>query len=131
MAISIRFVTDSPFILVFQANQSQINESSTFGLNCIVNSSTSTNMSIQNKDTGEVISSGISTDTLTFTETTAKCYQTTEYICIATNIAGSIKSSPVEIFVNFSINFYLALFNNLQTNSKKYSFEKGENIEVI
>lgn len=62
MPISIRFVTDVPFIVVFQANQNQINESSTFGLTCMVNSSTSTNMSIQNKETGEVIRTGMSTD---------------------------------------------------------------------
>lgn len=114
MPISLRFVTDLPFILVFQANQNQINESSTLGLTCMVNSSTSSNMSIQNKETGEVIRTG--TDTLSFTEPSAKCYQTAEYICIATNIAGSIKSSPVKILVNFSIIFHLVLSNNLQTN---------------
>lgn len=116
MPISLRFVTDLPFILVFQANQNQINESSTLGLTCMVNSSTSSNMSIQNKETGEVIRTGISTDTLSFTEPSAKCYQTAEYICIATNIAGSIKSSPVKILVNFSIIFHLVLSNILQTN---------------
>lgn len=116
MPISIRFFTDVPFILVFQANQNQINESSAFGLTCMVNSSSSLNMSIQNKETGEVIRTGMSTDTLSFTETAAKCYQTAEYICIATNIAGSIKSSPVKILVNFSINFSFSTFNYLQTN---------------
>lgn len=99
---------------MFQANQNQINESSAFGLTCMVNSSSSLNMSIQNKETGEVIRTGMSTDTLSFTETAAKCYQTAEYICIATNIAGSIKSSPVKILVNFSINFSFSTFNYLQ-----------------
>lgn len=118
MLISIRFVTDLPFILVFQANQNQINESSIFGLTCMVKSSTSTNMSKQNKETDEVIRTGISTDTLSFTETSAKCYQTAEQMCIATNIAGSTTSSPVKILVNFSIVFHLVLFKNLQTNFK-------------
>lgn len=119
MPISIPLVTDLPFKLLFQTNHNQVNESS--------------HMSIQNKETGEVISTGISTDTLTFTETSAKCYiyQTAEYICTATNTAGSIGSSPVKIFVNFSIIFYLVFFNNLPTNLKQKSLEKGENIKVI
>lgn len=91
---------DLPIIAVFQANQKQVNESTSFGLTCIVNSSTSTNISIQNKETGEVIRTGISTDTLSFTETSAKCYQTAQYICTATNIGGRAESDPVRILVN-------------------------------
>lgn len=92
---------DLPRITVFQANQRhEINESSPFGLSCIVNSSTPTNTSIRNKDTGEVILVGVFTDILNFTDTSAKCYQTADYICTATNVGGSIESSPVKIFVH-------------------------------
>lgn len=98
------FISDIPSITVFQANQRQeVNELSPFGLTCNVKSSTPTNMSIRNQDTGEVIVAGVFTDTLNFTETSAKCYQTAEYICTATNGGGSIESSPVKIFVNCSI----------------------------
>uniref|UniRef100_A0A8W8MF48 Ig-like domain-containing protein n=1 Tax=Magallana gigas TaxID=29159 RepID=A0A8W8MF48_MAGGI len=92
---------DIPSITVFQANQRQeVNELSPFGLTCNVKSSTPTNMSIRNQDTGEVIVAGVFTDTLNFTETSAKCYQTADYICTATNVGGSIESSPVKIFVH-------------------------------
>lgn len=92
---------DMPSITVSQANQRQeVNESSPFGLTCNVNSSTPTNMSIRNQDTGDVIVAGVFTDILNFTETSAKCYQTAEYICTATNGGGSIESSPVKISVH-------------------------------
>lgn len=111
---------DLPSITVFQANQRQeVNESSPFGLTCNVNSFTPTNMSIRIQDTGEVIVAGVFTDILNFTKTSATCYQTAEYICTATNIAGSIESSPVKIFVNFSI-FNPTIFY-LKINSQKYS----------
>lgn len=112
---------DIPSITVFQANQRQeVNESSSFGLTCNVNSSTPTNMSIRNQDTGEVIVAGVLTDILNFTDTSAKCYQTAEYICTATNMGDSIESSPVKIFVNFSI-FNPAIFY-LKINSQKYFY---------
>lgn len=99
-----------PSITVSQANQRQeVNESSPFGLTCNVNSSTPNNMSIRNQDTGDVIVAGVFTDILNFTETSAKCYQTAEYICTATNGGGSIESSPVKISVHCSI-FNLAIF---------------------
>lgn len=60
-------------------------------------------MSIRNQDTGDVIVAGVFTDILNFTDTSAKCYQTAEYICTATNGGGSIESSPVKIFVNCNI----------------------------
>lgn len=92
---------DIPSITVFQAYQRhEVNESSPFGLTCNVNSSTPTNMSIRNQDTGEVIVAGVFTGILNFTDTSAKCYQTAEYICTATNGGGSIESSPVKIFVH-------------------------------
>lgn len=115
------FISDIPSITVFQANQRQeVNELSPFGLTCNVNSSTPTNMSIRNQDTGEVIVAGVFTDTLNFTETSAKCYQTADYICTATNVGGSIESSPVKIFVHCSI-FNPAIFY-LKINSQKYSY---------
>lgn len=106
------FYQDLPRITVFQANQRQeVNESSPFGLICIVNSSMSTNMSIRNQDTGEVIVAGVFTEILNFTETSAKCYQTAYYICTATNVGGSIESSPVKISVHCSI-LNLAIFES-------------------
>lgn len=48
-------VSDLPIILVFQANQKQeVNETSTFGITYMVNSSTPSNLSIQNKNTGKL-----------------------------------------------------------------------------
>lgn len=100
----LNLISDLPCITFLEAyDRKELNEMSPFRLTCIVNSSTSTNMSIKNMDSGKVMRTGILTDTLAYTQTSAKCYQTAEYICIATNIAGSIESSPVKILVNCSI----------------------------
>lgn len=114
-------ISDLPFIAFFHANQKQeVNKSSTFGLTCIVDNSKFSNMSMKNKGTGKDIRTGILTGNLTFTETSAKCYQTAEYICAAkTLLAASSQLRPRSLWI-FSILFCSILFYNLQTNGKMF-----------
>lgn len=101
ITLVIFIVSELPTITIFLADQIQtLNESPKILLSCIVNSSTSTNISISDPSTGKVVSSGILTDILNFTDTSAKCHHTAWYICKAANSGGDIQSNPVKIFAN-------------------------------
>lgn len=101
ITLVIFIVSEIPTITIFLADQIQtLNESPKILLSCIVNSSTSTNISISDPSTGKVVSSGILTDILNFTDTSAKCHHTAWYICKAANSGGDIQSNPVKIFAN-------------------------------
>lgn len=66
--IVLNLISDLPCITFLEAyDRKELNEMSPFRLTCIVNSSTSTNMSIKNKDSGKVMRTGILTDTNTYT----------------------------------------------------------------
>ncbi|XP_061186919.1 uncharacterized protein LOC133195051 [Saccostrea echinata] len=67
---------------------------------CEVDSSSFTNMSIRNQNTSEILSIGTFTNTLNFTEKSARCFHTALYICTAENRIGFAASDPIQIYVN-------------------------------
>lgn len=77
-----------------------VNESSPFTFFCSVNSSTTTNISIMNLNTSEMVTSVFNKSFLNHTEESARCSHMASYICIAENAVGKSESSPMQIFVN-------------------------------
>ncbi|XP_062572933.1 synaptogenesis protein syg-2-like [Saccostrea cucullata] len=102
-----------------------VSELSRFVMYCIVNSPRSTNITIQNVNTSEVVSRGQGVFILNFTENSAQCFQTAVYICLAKNVIGISESTPVELYVRCkprSLNgqFFQQMSSNKLVFSAKY-----------
>ncbi|XP_056009554.1 hemicentin-2-like [Ostrea edulis] len=88
-----------PNFQLFQAS-GQNSENLSFSLTCNVDSYPLSTIKIQNAETGEVIASNSEQDSLVFSETSAKCYQTANYTCIAENYFTAILSPKQRISIN-------------------------------
>ncbi|XP_056011996.1 hemicentin-1-like [Ostrea edulis] len=87
-----------PSIELFQAS-GQNSEYLPFSLICNVDSYPLSAIKIQNVETGEVIATSSGQDSLVFSETSAECYQTANYTCIAENYFTAILSPKQRISI--------------------------------
>ncbi|XP_061188018.1 B-cell receptor CD22-like [Saccostrea echinata] len=93
------YVNYPPTIEVFQASGNRTyEESSPFSITCKVDSYPLSDINILNVDTGEVKASDGLTESLTYRESSAKCYHTANYACNSKNSYG-ITSSVVQRIV--------------------------------
>ncbi|XP_056009552.1 contactin-4-like [Ostrea edulis] len=87
-----------PNIDLFESS-GQNSETLPFSLTCNVDSYPLSTIKIQNEETEEVIATSSGQDSLVFSETSAKCYQTANYTCIAENYFKATSSSKQRIAI--------------------------------
>ncbi|XP_061194993.1 MAM domain-containing glycosylphosphatidylinositol anchor protein 1-like [Saccostrea echinata] len=94
------YVNYPPTVEVFQdSGNTTYEESSPFSITCKVDSYPFSDLNIMNVDTGEEKASDGPLVSLTYRESSAKCYHTANYSCYSTNSYGSTSSSLQQIFI--------------------------------
>ncbi|XP_062608743.1 LOW QUALITY PROTEIN: B-cell receptor CD22-like [Saccostrea cucullata] len=94
------YINYPPTTEVFQASGNKIyEESSPFNITCEVDSYPFSDINILNIDTGEVKASGGPLESLTYSESSAKCYHAASYTCNSKNSYGSTSSAVQRIFI--------------------------------